>query len=94
MSHTEQRRAQEPHRGVDRRKQPFAYPVLISLERWHPISSAPKDGTRIISLNINTSVEDDISATYWKGERWFGWPFDNQPTHWIPVPAMPSMGPS
>lgn len=78
--------------------------VRAAAERfWQPISTAPKDGTRILLCFGGYRIEcgqwdDDRYATkprpYWTGD-WEPvcgklWYRGNQPTHWQPLPPPPS----
>lgn len=57
-----------------------------------PISTAPKDGQRIL-LHPAVEVADDWSKGYWseKNDCWIvgGAPMGFEPTHWTPLPAAP-----
>jgi len=66
---------------------------------WHPIETAPKDGTRAL-VWIDLTGEHVKDRSYariacWDGdcERWrdghSGPPLTIDPTHWMPLPAPP-----
>ena len=74
------------------------------LSAWQPISSAPKDGTRIMVYACAHNRHWFGSGYYFKGvpgdgEGWIAHSFytapENdssgsfQPTHWMPLPAPP-----
>lgn len=49
---------------------------------WKHISSAPKDGSRILLKSKNWSIADG----YWSGRSWI-WPYINlEPMYWMPIP--------
>lgn len=63
--------------------------------RWHPIETAPKDGTRIIAWGPEMQVAE---CEWLKQMSWtpfvVGWYRTNQfpqvhPTHWLPLPPSP-----
>lgn len=61
---------------------------------WHPIDTAPKDGTRIIVYRHRTyGNPKTVGEDYWfKGNNGWCWAKSNsgsQPTHWMPLPAPP-----
>jgi len=56
---------------------------------WKPISSAPKDGTRVLIAGCN-----QVDLGLWCGEGWIddgflGYENENWITHWMPLPAPP-----
>lgn len=58
---------------------------------WLPISSAPKDGTRIILADcawIETGFWN-TQLSQWMDDAKQGWCNANWPTHWQPLPAPP-----
>ncbi len=69
------------------------------MSKWHPIETAPKDGTNVLLVNRKSN----IAAGLWQGQgERAGWwlrggnePnvfFNNHhgPTHWMPLPPLPS----
>lgn len=74
------------------------------IERWQPIETAPKDGTKILlcalksisNLRINLDfpiIETDYYHSIQNGNTFEGWGKFNEylypPTHWIPLPKPP-----
>ena len=69
------------------------------MAEWQDISTAPKDGTDILTFtpasNARTGILCDIHCGYWNLDfkEWtqsdLEWEID--PTHWQPLPAPPSM---
>ena len=72
---------------------------------WQPISSAPKDGTRILIMCARPLIarwEPDIDApaedyegpgwlVYECEDPWFSvWAKPDIPTHWMPLPNPPA----
>jgi hypothetical protein len=65
-------------------------------QQWKPISSAPKDGSRVLIWHPDYCAP--ITAQWYGNE---GWkmdsdvsPFWRQPTHWMPLPAAPGTPPA
>lgn len=74
--------------------------ALATAQTWQPIETAPKDGKILLLMG------DTIHIGYWSDEKyaarpkpywatvasWFGvtWMRNNQPTHWMPLPAAPA----
>jgi len=68
---------------------------------WQPIETAPKDGS-VLLVNDTTDGGDLWVAAKWlSAEDWSGWIYDNElvldsnpkgpePTHWFPLPPLPS----
>ena len=71
------------------------------LGAWQPIATAPRDGTEVLVCRtyLNNSPEYAVARNYNDGNGWrdmgdIGWAGmyggeDNQPTHWMPLPAPP-----
>lgn len=67
------------------------------MSEWMPISTAPKDGTRILCFAPDLGGINYYGVARW-AERdpdfpntvagWF-WPFAIRPTHWMPLPPPP-----
>ena len=64
------------------------------LQRWQPIGTAPKDGTRVL---VAHPAWEAASTAQWYGDFWsvgYSVPqFKHQPTHWQPLPAPPEEKP-
>lgn len=67
---------------------------------WHPISTAPRDGTRVMLFWPDGTSEQGFyldnsnTPTPWQGwrpESGRPWP-KGQPTHWQPLPTPPTTG--
>jgi hypothetical protein len=76
--------------------------MTVYVDKWRPIETAPKDGTRIILYQPGGDGDDpsrttDIGAWgRWEGASWCwvmtagdGWV---RPTHWMPLPEKPTNG--
>jgi hypothetical protein len=69
---------------------------LRQSHRWHPIETAPKDGTDILAVAVRNG-EPYFKITWWrqaKDKRGFtGWGEFNDEfypaTHWMPLPNPP-----
>jgi hypothetical protein len=58
------------------------------MTQWHPISTAPRDGTRVILCNARTGVM--WVGEWWKSGQCWTMPFaSGAPTHWMPLPPRP-----
>lgn len=72
---------------------------------WQPISTAPKDGTKILTYapvipphknSFGGDPTAKIIINYRRkaegGDRheWWNSRFDQQPTHWMPLPSPPA----
>jgi hypothetical protein len=68
--------------------------------QWQPIATAPKDATAILITDGETCAVafwSDIAAQCNGGMGWrdfgdLGWGgmYDKEPTHWMPLPAVPA----
>lgn len=74
---------------------------------WRPISSAPKDGTKVLVVSLWASTGRDYPyVAVWRGpsvfdnaqiqrgetKEWRGYNGQySSPTHWVPIPSMPPM---
>ena len=83
----------EPHKAQD--------VAVVIAERlrvlaWQDISTAPKDGTRIIVYRpkADPNYIPHVGADYWDktyfGGAWMKSREDTQPTHWMPFPEPPT----
>ena len=58
---------------------------------WHPIDTAPRDGTRLLLLTPKGRIADGFWSL--KYNEWY-WIYDLvEPTHWTPLPDLPSAHP-
>jgi hypothetical protein len=70
-----------------------------SNSQWHPISTAPKDGTHILLYWHSVSRRPVVG---WWSHTWGRWQAGNyfcglvmgDPSHWMPLPAPPTSRPS
>jgi hypothetical protein len=69
---------------------------------WQPIETAPKDrsGVFLIARRENGYVTDPYFGWYGKVLNrdawllgWHRWPHAEPPTHWMPIPPLPSVPP-
>ena len=58
---------------------------------WQPISTAPKDGTRILAHWLyHGDFAYEVVAWDEDSKEWFAMSFGLQPpTHWMPLPEAP-----
>ena len=65
---------------------------------WQPIETAPKDGRAIQLVSGNWQTTGSWHKAYqcWttNGPVYSKYPADEQPTHWMPLPAPPAKHPS
>lgn len=77
----------------------FAIPAAPAVAGWHPIETAPKDGT--IILLVGGTYHGNPFPGYWElrpfspGRPWVSVVNDRRlyehvPTHWMPLPAAPA----
>lgn len=71
------------------------------LGAWQPIETAPRDGTEVLVCRVyeGGKAEYAVAHNYDDGNGWrdmgdMGWAGmthddENQPTHWMPLPAHP-----
>lgn len=56
------------------------------IEKWEPIETSPRDGTKFLSLE----EDGNVSTAWWTGEQLGGkgWSYAEwmMPTHWRPMP--------
>ena len=65
---------------------------------WQDIATAPKDGTRFLAYQKGEPIQE----CWWCEDfpEWQGWQNDNDwdsdpdPTHWMPLPAPPTLPPN
>jgi hypothetical protein len=70
------------------------------MEEWSPIETAPKDGTQILAYARGFAGQKFYGVAEWAlngpgkiqphQEGWF-WAFAIRPTHWVPLPAPPTI---
>ena len=64
---------------------------MVTVNEWQPISTAPKDGTRIM-LWLNGPIRAP-KAVFGKWVGFAGWVTEGsgsaKPTHWMPLPEAP-----
>lgn len=71
------------------------------LDGWLPIETAPKDGTMVLVNDTTPGWTPWVAASYHDGGERPRWVYDDataadsnplgpQPTHWLPVPPLPS----
>lgn len=66
-------------------------PLPPSEPEWQPITTAPKDRTRVLLLGVDGGVE----IGHWDGEEWLGDDgYQMARTHWMPLPSPPSETPA
>ena len=67
-------------------------PQHVPAPQWQPIETAPKDGTRVLLFFPGFVIP------VWVGDWHEGWrpeygvrtpPIEDDPTHWMPLPAPP-----
>ena len=65
----------------------YATPVAPTVPQWQPIETAPKDRRDLILLLTPSRFPQvAYSNTWWTS----GFSVENKPTHWMPLPALPS----
>lgn len=70
--------------------------AALQAQRWQPIESAPKDGTRVLIYGPSDFIPGGrgISLASWDYSTWVG-DFHEEvyagegPTHWMPLPEAP-----
>jgi len=67
--------------------------VVLRMDQWQPIATAPKDGTRIFAYEPGLPEEDDnYWVLFWDHDKWTD-PYEEyetyHPTHWQPLPEGP-----
>lgn len=79
--------------GVEQPNEQAAQRRAGGVGMWKPIETAPKDGADVLVF-----AHDNYSVAHWNGGEWrdigdMGWGGmygdDNEPTHWMPLPAPP-----
>lgn len=59
--------------------------------KWQPISTAPKDGTRILIFEAEDGAPGTVRVSYWRDDTiptgWSG--SERKPSHWLPLPNPP-----
>jgi hypothetical protein len=60
-------------------------------EKWQPISTAPKDGTRILIFEAQVGTAGIVRVSRWRDDTipngWTG--AESPPSHWLPLPLPP-----
>ena len=70
------------------------------MSAWQPITTAPRDGTRILGFVPHWPEEERIGVMFLRdGEAWQAWflihdedgeyYYDVEPSHWQPIPGPP-----
>lgn len=85
----------------------YADARVAESQQWHPIETAPKDGTAILVSNERGAWFAKYEPVYQSGYRpenpWFSLMLNHDhmrtgkpyaPTHWMPLPAPPLSGPA
>lgn len=73
----------------------LASPSLPS-PAWQAIETAPKDGSSILGYQRGWCINGgEVNITRWQStwDRWGIASADWEPTHWMPLPAAPSLAP-
>lgn len=59
--------------------------------KWQPISTAPKDGTRILVFEAEDGTAGIVRVSCWRDDTipngWSG--SERAPSHWLPLPHPP-----
>lgn len=61
---------------------------------WQPIESAPKDGTRVllvVTMRDFSGISHIHVGSWSRNNGEWRWPVMYQPTHWMPLPAPPTL---
>jgi hypothetical protein len=59
--------------------------------KWQPISSAPKDGTRILVFEADEDTGETVRVSRWRNDTIpAGWAGGERPSHWLPLPLPPN----
>lgn len=55
---------------------------------WQPIATAPKDGTRVLAVNVKYG---NVRVSWFDRphETWAAFSLISEPTHWMPLPDPP-----
>lgn len=53
-------------------------------DKWQPISTAPRDGTEVLTFSPTGGMRVDWARDDEKWQEWVG-----HPTHWMPLPERP-----
>jgi hypothetical protein len=60
--------------------------------KWQPISTAPKDGTKILTFGISEALGGVMRVSSWRDDTvpkgWTGG--ENAPAYWMPLPVPPN----
>jgi hypothetical protein len=65
---------------------------------WQPIETAPKDHSLILLSGLDEDGVKVVDMGHWESFSWWhgehsdpewSWTYENQPTHWMPLPEPP-----
>ena len=75
-----------------------ALPVdQVKAERWQPIETAPKDGSRLLVTRAPFTGKAPYKIVWWSSSTPKGWRWRLSklvrfnPTHWMPLPEPPAI---
>lgn len=76
---------------ADRDTWRLAHDLQEAMNTWHPIATAPKDGTPFLAYDKTNEHPIMVHADYAKGPVMLGdeCNYISDPTHWMPIPAPP-----
>lgn len=64
---------------------------------WRPITTAPKNGTRVLLIDENDPSPDAVCTGWWMMDEWRDYgdlgcngQTEYEPTHWMPLPFGPN----
>jgi hypothetical protein len=60
--------------------------------KWQPISTAPKDGTKILIFEAEAGAPGTVKVSCWRDDTipigWTG--SEHAPSYWLPLPPPPN----